>query len=133
VTVEGEEPNNPPVASLTYSPTGPGVGETVNFDGSGSTDPDDGDSVDEYYFEYGDGGDSGWTTSYSVNHAYNSAGTYTARLRVRDSHGTESTSASQVSVQVTSTPSNRAPTAVLTANPTTADVGKTVTFNGGTK
>jgi PKD repeat protein len=130
VTVQAESPNNPPVASLSFSPTDPGVDETVTFDGSDSSDPDDADYVDEYFFEYGDGGDSGWTTSSSVIHSYSSAGTYTARLRVRDSHGRESETSATGTVRVTSSPSNRAPTAVLTANPTTVDLGKTVTFNG---
>ncbi|MCK4969031.1 MAG: PKD domain-containing protein, partial [Thermoplasmata archaeon] len=101
------------------------------FDGSGSSDPDDGDFVDTYYFEWGDGGNSGWQTSDSASHSYNSAGTFTASLRVRDSDGLESNSPDTVTVRVSSVPTNRAPTAVLSANPTMADTGQDVTFNGG--
>ena len=131
VTVGADEANRPPVASLSYSPSDPSIGELVTFDGSGSSDPDDGDFVDMYYFEWGDGGNSGWQTSDRASHSYNSAGTFTASLRVRDSDGLESTSSDTVTVRVTSVPTNRAPTAVLTANPTTADTSQDVTFNGG--
>ncbi len=131
ITVTKEAGNRPPVADLSVNPTNPGVGETVTFDGSGSTDPDDGDFVDMYYFEWGDGGSSGWQSSFSATHSYSSSGTVTARLRVQDSEGLESTSADTVTITVSSTPVNRAPTAVLTANPTTADTNQEVTFNGG--
>jgi PKD repeat protein len=130
VALTPSQENNPPTASLSFSPSDPGIDELVTFDGSDSTDPDDDDFVDEYFFDYGDGGDSGWITSSSAVHSYTAAGTYTARLRVRDSHGLESDNQDSVSVRVASTPSNKAPTAVLTASPTSVEVGKTVTFNG---
>ncbi len=130
ITITEEDANRPPVASLSYSPTSPSIGEMVTFSGSDSSDPDDGDFVDTYYFEWGDGGNSGWQTSSRATHSYNSAGTFTASLRVRDSDGLESNSADTMTVQVTSVPTNRAPTAVLSANPVTADTGKDVTFSG---
>jgi len=131
VTVGADAGNRPPVASLSHSPTDPSIGELVNFDGSRSSDPDDGDFVDMYYFEWGDGGNSGWRTSSSASHSYNSAGTFTASLSVQDSDGLESNNPDTVTVTVSSVTTNRAPTAVLTANPTTADTGDDVTFNGG--
>ncbi len=131
VTVTPDAANRPPVASLSHSPTDPSIGELVTFDGSGSSDPDDGDFVDMYYFEWGDGGNSGWRTSSSASHSYNSAGTFTASLRVRDSDGLESNNPDTVTVRVSSVPTNRAPTAVLSANPTTADTGQDIAFNGG--
>ena len=130
VTVTADEANRPPVASLSSSPTNPAIGELVTFDGSGSSDPDDGDFVDMYYFEWGDGGNSGWQTSSRATHSYSSAGTFTASLRVRDSDSLESNNPDTVTVQVTSVPTNRAPTAVLSVNPITADTGQDVTFNG---
>jgi PKD repeat protein len=130
VTVTEAAANNPPVADLTATPLDPKVDETVSFDGSDSSDPDDGDFVDEYNFEYGDGASSGWRTSSSATHAYTSAGTYTARLRVRDSNGLESNNADTVTITVTSGTTNKAPTAVLGVDKTTADVGEDVTFDG---
>jgi hypothetical protein len=104
ITVTKEEGNRPPVADLSANPTNVGIGETVSFDGSGSTDPDDGDFVDMYYFEWGDGGNSGWQSSSFATHSYSSSGTFTARLRVQDSEGLESTSADTVTITVSSTP-----------------------------
>ncbi|MCJ2540870.1 MAG: PKD domain-containing protein [Candidatus Thermoplasmatota archaeon] len=130
VTLTLEAGNQPPVPSLSFSPIDPTVGETVTFDGRDSTDPDDGDSVEEYNFEYGDGSTSGWVSTATKTHSYSAANTYTARLRVRDDQGLESTGWDTVSVTVTSTTTNKDPTAVISANPTTVDVGQDVTFSG---
>lgn len=130
VTLTQEAGNQPPVPDLSFSPQDPTVGETVTFDGRDSHDPDDGDSVEEYSFEYGDGSTSGWVSTATKTHSYSAANTYTARLRVRDDRGLESTGWDTVSVTVTSTTTNRAPTAVMSANPTTVDVGQDVTFSG---
>jgi PKD repeat protein len=130
VTLTKEAANQPPVAELSISPMDPKVDETVTFDGRDSTDPDDGDTVDEFNFEYGDGSSSGWVTTPTVTHSYSAAGTYTARLRVRDSQGLESTSADTISVTVTAGSTNRAPTAVLSVDNNAPDKGQEVTFSG---
>lgn len=130
VTLTREAANRPPVPVLTFYPTDPSVDETVTFDGRDSTDPDDGDYVDEYNFEYGDGSSSGWVTTATATHVYAASGTYTARLRVRDSQGLESTSPDTASVTVTPASTNKPPTAVLTANPTSAEKDEEVTFSG---
>ena len=130
VTVGGTAANRPPVASLSASPTDPGVDEMVTFDGSDSGDPDVDDYVDDYYFEYGDGANSGWQTSTTSIHSYSTVGTYTARLRVRDSYGEESDTADTLSIRVTSAPTNRAPTAVLRADKTSVDAGGSVRLDG---
>jgi PKD repeat protein len=130
VTLTQTAANRPPVASLSFYPTDPAIDELVTFDGRDSTDPDDGDRVDEYNFEYGDGSSSGWVTTQTATHTYSAASTYTARLRVRDNNGLESTSADTVSVTVTSSTANKAPTAVISATPTSAEAGDEVTFSG---
>ncbi len=130
VTLTQDEANQPPVPDLSFSPLDPKVGDSVTFDGRDSTDPDDGGSVEEYRFDFGDGANSGWVTTATVTHTYTSASTYTARLRVRDNEGLESTGEDTVSVTVTSTSSNRAPTAVLSADETNPDKGQEVTFSG---
>jgi len=130
VMLTQEAANRPPVPDLAFSPQDPGVGEVVTFDGRDSTDPDDEGYVDEYNFVFGDGATSGWVTTSSVIHSYSSAGTYTARLRVRDDQGLESTGEDSVSVTVKSTTSNKAPTAVLSADKTNPDKGEEVTFSG---
>jgi len=122
--------NQPPVPSLSFYPTDPAIDELVTFDGRDSTDPDDGDTVEDYFFDFGDGSTSGWMTSQTVTHTYSSASTYTATLRVRDDRGLESTGTDSVTVTVTSSTANKAPTAVLSADETTPDKGQQVTFSG---
>jgi PKD repeat protein len=121
--------NRAPTASLTVRPTSAQVGETVTFDGSASSDPDSGDHVGSWYFEWGDGGSSGWVAQSSMTHVYSAVGTYTGRLRVRDTHGAESGTA-EVVVTITSASANQAPTARLSANPVSVNVGSEVLFDG---
>lgn len=58
------------------------VGETVMFNGSGSSDPDG--SIISYEWNFGDGNTGGGV---SVSHAYASEGTYTVLLTVTDDDG----------------------------------------------
>jgi len=133
MTTVGEfEYNHPPTPRLKCSPSGPEVGQLVTFDASGSSDPDEGDRVVAYLFQWGDGGDSGWTDSSAVTHSYSDPGSYSAFLHVRDSHGVASTPVvGYAKVDVGTTPANEPPTAVLTVDRATADVGETVTLRGG--
>ncbi|MFB6145741.1 MAG: carboxypeptidase regulatory-like domain-containing protein, partial [Candidatus Nanohaloarchaea archaeon] len=64
-------------ARFTVSDSGPKVGDNVRFDGSGST----GD-ISQYKWYFGDGQTD---TGRRVDHRYSSPGTYTARLRVKES------------------------------------------------
>ena len=69
----------PPVATFTYTPTDPIVGETVTFNASASHDPDG--SVISHEWNFGDGvTDSGE----AVTHAYTDAGTYIVTLTITD-------------------------------------------------
>ena len=129
VTVGGEI-NQPPVPVLSAYPTQAEINEDIGFDGMDSYDPD-ADRITDYYFEFGDGASTGWISSSSTLHSYETAGTFTASLRVRDYQGIESTSTDTVTIQVSAEPINKPPTAVLTANPTTVDSNKDVTFSGG--
>jgi PKD repeat protein len=84
--------NNPPTAVATASPTSGTAPLTVQFDGSGSYDPDVGDTITYSWDLNGDGvyGDS---TAQKPTYTYSSPGTYMASLKVTDSHGASSTSA----------------------------------------
>jgi hypothetical protein len=128
VVVDLVEENRPPVARLTHSPTTPEAGELVTFNARGSSDPDEGDFVDAYHFDYGDGVTSGWIAEPTVVHSYSETGSYTASLRVQDSHAVESEFAATVTFKVVAF--NEAPHAYLSADPTTIDVGGSVTFDG---
>jgi len=82
--------NNPPVADANGPYTGC-AGVAITLDGSGSSDPDSGDTLEyRWDFEYDSvtpSFDTGWLSVPTTTHAYASAGTYTVLLEVRDLFG----------------------------------------------
>ncbi len=74
--------NEMPVPSLGSSKEKAYVDDQVSFDASDSFDPDG--RVRQYFFDYGDGTDSGWVFSPLINHTFSLPGEYTVRLYVRD-------------------------------------------------
>lgn len=58
-------------------------GESVRFDASGSTDPDN--DITQYRWDFDDG--SGYSYGRRQSHTFSSTGTYDVQLRVRDSEG----------------------------------------------
>ncbi len=76
--------NTPPTAKLWPDKTVVASGQSVTFIGSGSSD--DG-RIDQYFFDFGDGNSSGWTTLSLFSHDYATSGNYLARLRVLDDFG----------------------------------------------
>jgi uncharacterized repeat protein (TIGR01451 family) len=119
-------PNTPPTAALQAAPTSGSAPLTVNFNASGSMDPDPGDSVVSYTFYFGDGSSPVTQSSPTVSHIYNNPGTYHATLTVTDSHGQESTNAASVDIQVTVPPA--ADLAVVKTGPATGHVGQSITY-----
>jgi PKD repeat protein/glucose/arabinose dehydrogenase len=118
--------NQPPVAVATATPTTGDAPLTVNFNGSGSSDPDPGDTITYTWDLDGDGAFDD-STAPQPTYTYTASGSYTATLRVTDSHGASDTDA------VTITVGNTAPTAVIntpTAG-TTWKVGDVINFSGG--
>lgn len=76
--------NRAPTAVLTASPlSGPTAPLAVNFNANGSSDPDAGDTLTEYQWDFGDGA-TVTTTGPTTSHTYSAVGTYTASLRVKD-------------------------------------------------
>lgn len=81
--------NEPPVASVTATPTSGGVPLTVNFDASGSQDPNtaDGDGVASYTFTFGDGSSPVTQSGPTIAHTYtvpSSSSGYFATVTVKD-------------------------------------------------
>ncbi len=79
--------NKPPVAN----PGGPYLGNegsAINIDGSLSADPDAGDNIEDYHWDFGDG-ETG--SEAKVTHIYKDNGLYTVSLTVIDTHGAADT------------------------------------------
>jgi PKD repeat protein len=95
--------NSAPVAALTATPTSGTTPLAVSFDASGSSDPDVGDSIVSYRFDFGDGAVVTQSSS-SASHTYTSAGIYTASVVVTDTNGTTSSNAAQVQITVSDAP-----------------------------
>ena len=118
--------NQPPTAVATGSPTTGPAPLTVVFDGSGSSDPDAADTLGYDWDLDGDGAYDD-STAVAPTYTYTSQGTYTASLRVTDSHGASATAAVTINV------GNTAPNATITAPAagTTWKVGDLIQFAGG--
>ena len=78
--------NQPPVAVATATPTTGPAPLTVNFNGSGSSDPDPGDHI-SYGWDLDGDGQFDDSTAPQPTYIYTAPGSYTAKLRVTDSHG----------------------------------------------
>lgn len=86
-------PNQPPVASMSLTPSTGVAPLTVTFDGSASSDPDG--SIASYTWDFGDGSSGeGAVTS----HVYTVAGSYQAHLTVTDYDGATHSESKSVSV-----------------------------------
>lgn len=118
-------PNVAPVALLAATPRAGALPLAVNFDASGSTDPDAGDSVVEYTFDFGDGSAPVTQNAPAVSHTYTRAGDFFARLTVRDARGLSSTNLAQVVINAVdpSAPVNHA----LASNGAVASASSTYT------
>jgi PKD repeat protein len=78
--------NRAPTAAMTANPTSGQLPLVVEFDASGSTDPDSGDTLASYIWDFADGSTQ-TTTTPTTSHTYSTKGAYTASLRVEDNHG----------------------------------------------
>jgi PKD repeat protein len=82
--------NQPPEnVNITATPDNGCFPLTVDFTGS-ATDPDLGDTIDEYHWDFGDGSPAPPVTESSPTHVYTSEDDYTVSLFVRDNHGNQS-------------------------------------------
>jgi glucose/arabinose dehydrogenase len=115
--------NGVPTADVTASPTSGPAPLTVNFNGSGSSDPD-GDPL-TFLWAFGDG-QTATTSAPTTSHTY-AAGSYTASLTVRDSKNATS-APDTVAIASGNTP----PSPVISSPATGATfaVGQTITLTG---
>jgi len=89
-------PSGPPIASFTFSPPNPVVGQTVTFDASASSGG--GGTITNYKWTFGDGNTTSSGTNPIIYHVYSSANSYTVVLNVTNSLGLWSTTSKVVPV-----------------------------------
>jgi|GEM_PF-2342177 len=86
--VQVEPANLPPLTP--DAPDGPDNGITdVEYPFEATTTDPEGDPI-EYWFEWGDGENSGWVSPGIAQHAWTTAGTFEVTVKARDSWGGES-------------------------------------------
>ncbi len=116
--------NQPPTASITASTTSGPAPLTVNFDGTGSSDPEGGPLT--YAWDLDGDGAFNDSTSPQPSFTYQTPADYTVRLRVTDPVGAQNIASILISV------GNTPPTAIID-QPTgsfTWHVGEQVDFSG---
>ena len=113
-------PPGPLTALITFSPQNVVAGQTVFFDGSGSSSPS---GITSYAWDFGDGTTA---TGVTVSHPFTPGGTYVVRLTVTATDGSTAT-VTQV-VTVTTAPSAD-PTASFSFSPSQPAVGDLVAFD----
>ncbi|MDH3908618.1 MAG: PKD domain-containing protein [Gammaproteobacteria bacterium] len=114
--------NNPPVADAGGPYSGEAGTTLIQFDGSGSSDPDS-DTL-TFEWEFGDGNTA---TGMMPTHTYAAAGNYEVRLVVDD--GQARSDPSLTSAAISAPPVNLAPVA-NPGGPYAAEPGQTITFDG---
>jgi PKD repeat protein len=95
--VQVTAPNQPPSASFSATPTSGVAPLTVNFDASGSYDPDG--SIVSYTWNFGDGATN---TGSTVSHTYTSGNIYLVSLTVTDNDGAMDTGTRRILVTTVS-------------------------------
>ncbi len=117
------DPGAPPKADFVFSPTAPGVGQTVQFNAAQSAG-NAGHTISSYAWDFGDGGKASGLTA---THAFANAAGYNVVLTVTDDVG--QTAAATKTVAVTAAQGPGAPTADWAFSPTDPSVGQSVLFN----
>lgn len=117
--------NQPPVALVKANPTSGPAPLTVNFDASGSSDPDPGDTL-TYAWDLDGNGKYDNGTGKQASYTYTQVANFTVGLKVTDSQGTSDTDSILISA------GNTPPITSITfpTSGTTWSVGQTITFSG---
>ena len=119
--------NNPPVASLNATPTAGSAPLEVTFDASASSDPDMGDGIASYEWDFnGDGNYDALTYTPTYVYTYNSGGAFDAKVRVKDSYGASDTAVQTINV---TSGGNNAPVADLQGTPDSGAAPLAVTLD----
>ena len=98
--VQNMTPNNPPTANLVCPVSG-AVGQSLQFDGSGSSGPDG--PLASYEFDWGDGTSKTTGAANKVNHTFTAGGSFSVTLIVKDGAGASDTDACTIAITVPET------------------------------
>ena len=126
----GQPANTAPQASFTIEPAAGYVGTVFTFDASGSSDAESFTAQLQVLYDWENDGyyDSYWWTAPTpVSHVYQTAGTKTIGLLVKDPEGLTGTTTR--TLQVMDPGTNTPPTARCVVTPTTGTVSTTFTFD----
>jgi glucose/arabinose dehydrogenase len=118
--------NQPPIARATANPTNGAAPLRVNFDASGSSDPE-GDALSYAWDLDGDGAYDD-STAQKPSYTYPAAGDYRVGLRVTDSKGASDTLDQPLTITAGNTPPSAAIDSPLST--TTWKVGDNISFSG---
>ena len=77
--------NSAPIGKLKVDKDKAEVFENIKLDASDSYDPNG--MIEAYYFDFGDGNNSGWINESEIIYNYSQAGIYKCSVEVRDNHG----------------------------------------------
>ncbi len=112
-----------PVVAASVSPSHGASGQVFTFDGSASSDPDDGDSIVSYDWSFDNGAHA---TGPIVSMPFTSTGTHTGTLTVTDSTGLQSTRSVSVTVDPPASQQETTGTVKLSGRPHSN--GKTISL-----
>ncbi|MCI5209432.1 MAG: PKD domain-containing protein, partial [Candidatus Electrothrix sp. ATG2] len=127
VTVAAAPVENTPPTAVIGSSARTGIApHTVSFTGSDSYDSEG--PIIDYLWSFGDG--SPTATGSTASHQYTVEGTYSASLKVTDSHGATNTVSTSIIVAGPA-PENQDPVAKITLSTIAGHAPLTVTFDGG--
>lgn len=121
--LEGSPGGNKLPVAVIEGPATSIAGSEVEFDASGSFDPDG--SITVYRFDFGDGASTGWISHPKARHVYTAPGTYNVTVYVYDDQGFVSKAVLTVNVveqiEITTTTTTTQPaTETVTVTETTA-------------
>lgn len=113
--------NQVPIAIADASPSSGGVPLVVSFEGENSSDNSD---ISSYKWDFKDGN---FSEEANPTHTFAQVGVYEVELVVKDEQGLDTTDI--VTITITED-GNKAPTAIVSATPTTGEAPLEVTFKG---
>ena len=122
-------PLKAPVAVISADPTSGETPLTVDFDASGSYDPDG--SITSYFWDFGHGrtANTAQDTRSFAGVAGRSVTIYSVTLKVTDNNGKTNTASVNIKVYAAKPPALESPKAVIKANPRSGEAPLTVKFD----